>query len=188
MLPAETAISGSDTLQACSALRPPIDDDIKTCVPIGSHSARMASSCCRCWCVLRSPLIPAWSCRRSGLQLSRCHCCRTPVLCSIDLLCTLQFKAASSGNDESVPSVLDGRAIANQLQEFKRIIIQSQARDPHMHAGCTAIVALKCGNTLYVANAGDSRGVLCRAGAIFIIAAQDVSSKPMLTVLVNGTR
>lgn len=31
-------------------------------------------------------------------------------------------------------------------------------------AGCTAVVALRVGRTLYVANAGDSRGVLCRAG------------------------
>jgi serine/threonine protein phosphatase PrpC len=30
-------------------------------------------------------------------------------------------------------------------------------------AGCTAVVALKKGNKLYVANAGDSRGILCRA-------------------------
>lgn len=29
-------------------------------------------------------------------------------------------------------------------------------------AGCTACVALKHGNELYVANAGDSRAVLCR--------------------------
>jgi protein phosphatase 1G len=31
-------------------------------------------------------------------------------------------------------------------------------------AGCTAVVALHVGNHLYVANAGDSRGVLCRKG------------------------
>ncbi len=30
-------------------------------------------------------------------------------------------------------------------------------------AGCTAVVALHIGNQLYVANAGDSRGVLCRS-------------------------
>lgn len=32
-----------------------------------------------------------------------------------------------------------------------------------LNAGCTAIVALKVENSLYVANAGDSRAVLCRA-------------------------
>jgi serine/threonine protein phosphatase PrpC len=29
-------------------------------------------------------------------------------------------------------------------------------------AGCTAVVALHVGQQLFVANAGDSRGVLCR--------------------------
>ncbi|GFH27620.1 PPM-type phosphatase domain-containing protein [Haematococcus lacustris] len=33
-----------------------------------------------------------------------------------------------------------------------------------VQAGCTAVVAVKQGSDLYVANAGDSRGVLCRAG------------------------
>jgi protein phosphatase 1G len=33
-----------------------------------------------------------------------------------------------------------------------------------VQAGCTAVVAVKFGNELYVANAGDSRGVLCRSG------------------------
>lgn len=39
-------------------------------------------------------------------------------------------------------------------------------RDPEemVQAGCTAVVAIKKGNELYVANAGDSRGVLGRAG------------------------
>ena len=31
-----------------------------------------------------------------------------------------------------------------------------------VQAGCTAVVAIKRGDELYVANAGDSRGVLCR--------------------------
>jgi serine/threonine protein phosphatase PrpC len=46
------------------------------------------------------------------------------------------------------------------------MVIQSQVSESHLHAGCTAIVALKCGNTLHVANAGDSRGVLCRSGSL----------------------
>jgi protein phosphatase 1G len=33
-----------------------------------------------------------------------------------------------------------------------------------VQAGCTAVVAVKVGTELYVANAGDSRGVLCRGG------------------------
>jgi serine/threonine protein phosphatase PrpC len=36
--------------------------------------------------------------------------------------------------------------------------------DHPIHAGCTAIVAVLIGRTLTVANAGDSRAVLCRAG------------------------
>lgn len=36
-------------------------------------------------------------------------------------------------------------------------------------AGCTAIVALAVGTSLYVANAGDSRGVLCRGGLAYAL-------------------
>lgn len=36
--------------------------------------------------------------------------------------------------------------------------------DMRVQAGCTAVVAVKYGNDLFVANAGDSRGVLCRSG------------------------
>mmetsp|Transcript_28680 Transcript_28680/g.42242 ORF Transcript_28680/g.42242 Transcript_28680/m.42242 type:complete len:595 (-) Transcript_28680:135-1919(-) len=38
--------------------------------------------------------------------------------------------------------------------------------DHPIHAGCTAVVAVKLGNTLTVANAGDSRAVLCRNGGV----------------------
>ena len=40
----------------------------------------------------------------------------------------------------------------------------SDPEETMVQAGCTAVVAVKRGNELYVANAGDSRGVLCRAG------------------------
>ncbi len=40
-------------------------------------------------------------------------------------------------------------------------------------AGCTAIVAFKLGNQLYVANAGDSRGVLCRQGGVVYALSED---------------
>jgi serine/threonine protein phosphatase PrpC len=36
-------------------------------------------------------------------------------------------------------------------------------------AGCTAVVALKIGDILLVANAGDSRGVLCRDGRAYAL-------------------
>ena len=35
-----------------------------------------------------------------------------------------------------------------------------------VNAGCAAIVVLKVNNILYIANAGDSRAVLCRAGGV----------------------
>lgn len=37
--------------------------------------------------------------------------------------------------------------------------------DHAVRAGCTSVVALMVGDQLYVANAGDSRGVLCRGGS-----------------------
>ena len=38
--------------------------------------------------------------------------------------------------------------------------------DHPIHAGCTSVVAVLIGNTITVANAGDSRAVLCRAGGV----------------------
>ena len=58
-----------------------------------------------------------------------------------------------------------------QLQDLKRMVIQNQSDGIQYHAGCTAVVAFMHGNMLYVANAGDSRGVLCREGAPSVEAA-----------------
>ena len=44
------------------------------------------------------------------------------------------------------------------------VIISSYYLQPGSDSGCTAVVALLRGNTLYVANAGDSRCVLSRQG------------------------
>lgn len=38
--------------------------------------------------------------------------------------------------------------------------------DHPIHAGCTSVVAVIVDKTLVVANAGDSRAVLCRAGGV----------------------
>lgn len=43
---------------------------------------------------------------------------------------------------------------------------QCNLKDHRVMAGCTAIVAFLVGNKLVVANAGDSRGVLCRKGGV----------------------
>jgi len=42
--------------------------------------------------------------------------------------------------------------------------VEDELAGERVQAGCTAVVAVKQGNELYVANAGDSRGVLCRGG------------------------
>lgn len=39
-----------------------------------------------------------------------------------------------------------------------------EGNEYEVQAGCTAVVALLKGNRLYIANAGDSRAVLCRKG------------------------
>lgn len=59
-----------------------------------------------------------------------------------------------TGPSAASPSILqNGRLICN-------------LPDHPIHAGCTAVVAVLLGMTLTVANAGDSRGVLCREGGI----------------------
>lgn len=44
------------------------------------------------------------------------------------------------------------------------------------HPGCTAIAALLVGNKLYVANAGDCRAILCRAGHAIALSKDHVAS------------
>jgi serine/threonine protein phosphatase PrpC len=53
----------------------------------------------------------------------------------------------------------DEESSEEQMQRFL------EPADTRIQAGCTAVVAVIKGGTLYVANAGDSRGVLCRGGA-----------------------
>jgi serine/threonine protein phosphatase PrpC len=59
--------------------------------------------------------------------------------------------------EEAVPflasRIINGRQVCN-------------LSDHNIQAGCTSIVAVLVGRTLTVANAGDSRAVLCRAGGI----------------------
>ncbi|KAE8125119.1 hypothetical protein FH972_019954 [Carpinus fangiana] len=46
------------------------------------------------------------------------------------------------------------------------------------HPGCTAVAALIVGNKLFLANAGDCRAVLCRAGHPFVLTNDHVASCP----------
>jgi serine/threonine protein phosphatase PrpC len=80
----------------------------------------------------------------------------------------LQLSTASPVDSENGEDERDESALLRQirqLQDLKKMVIQNyQAEGVQYHAGCTAAVAYKHGNKLYVANAGDSRGVLCRGG------------------------
>jgi protein phosphatase 1G len=62
-------------------------------------------------------------------------------------------RGAAAGNSNNVGS--------SSAAAPARVIEPADAR---VQAGCTAVVAVKYGNELFVANAGDSRGVLCRGG------------------------
>lgn len=62
-----------------------------------------------------------------------------------------------------LPSPVVGKG-AGTTQSEKAMVCS--LKDHRVMAGCTAVVALKVDNMLYVANAGDSRAVLCRAGGV----------------------
>ena len=59
---------------------------------------------------------------------------------------------------------------------------QCQLAAHRVTAGCTAVVAFKAGRTLFVANAGDSRGVLCRGGTVYALSEDH---KPQNEVEIN---
>lgn len=87
----------------------------------------------------------------------------------------LQFGSAKSPESSEDGEARDESGILRQirqLQDLKRMVIQNQADGIQFHAGCTAVVAFKHANMLYVANAGDSRGVLCREGVHLVTGTQ----------------
>lgn len=107
------------------------------------------------------PALCGWSALTSSLPLA------------LTLQECLQFGNESPQSSEGGEA--DGREDNNgimkqirQLQDLKRMVIQNQSDGVPFHAGCTAVVAFKHNNMLYVANAGDSRGVLCREGMLAI--------------------
>lgn len=83
--------------------------------------------------------------------------------------------------DGSVGSTMDALDLLKKVFQLKRFMGDSNGQGSNegakadgerssepeevlVQAGCTAVVAVKLGNELYVANAGDSRGVLSRGG------------------------
>ena len=58
----------------------------------------------------------------------------------------------------------EGSAAAGGSAEKSEGGKPSDPEETMVQAGCTAVVAIKRGDELYCANAGDSRGVLCRSG------------------------
>jgi serine/threonine protein phosphatase PrpC len=70
-----------------------------------------------------------------------------------------RFMGENGQPEEGGPST--GEANAMEADEAPAEIEPAITR---VQAGCTAVVAVKKGNELFVANAGDSRGVLCRGG------------------------
>jgi hypothetical protein len=80
---------------------------------------------------------------------------------ALDLLKRVFQLKRFMGGDNGGGSEASGSGSGNNA--FK----MDEGADPDdglVQAGCTAVVAVKHGNELYVANAGDSRGVLCRGG------------------------
>lgn len=81
---------------------------------------------------------------------------------ALDLLKRVfQYKSRSTWTDPAAAAAQDSAegAAASKAAET---LVKGDPEEAVVQAGCTAVVALKRGNKLYVANAGDSRGVLCR--------------------------
>ena len=78
------------------------------------------------------------------------------VLKQLDLVRKLMFASDGSGGTE------DDYSNGSDSSSSNDPIDQMNQMDSLVQAGATAIVAVLKGNELYVANAGDSRGVLCR--------------------------
>jgi protein phosphatase 1G len=75
-------------------------------------------------------------------------------------------KAGDQGSGGAKLTPAAGRILAGRGAFVKNNTRQCALRDHWCHAGCTAVVALVSGNTAVIANAGDSRAILCRAGAL----------------------
>jgi len=67
----------------------------------------------------------------------------------------------AAGSGAAAPPWQQQGVTQEEEEQLKRYLEPADAR---IQAGCTAVVAVIKANHLYVANAGDSRGVLCRGG------------------------
>lgn len=52
----------------------------------------------------------------------------------------------------------------DEIDDDESDFTRNMKDEPGFDSGCTAVVALMRGNALYVANAGDSRCIVCRDG------------------------
>ncbi|KAI0989084.1 hypothetical protein GJ496_000570 [Pomphorhynchus laevis] len=103
--------------------------------------------------------------------------CKDEVFFADDIISPVDKSESSKTNNEpqssdvndatqSRSSVISGIEAINILRNIAPISLMcSTKKDPGVNSGCTAIVAVLLENKkLIVANAGDSRGVLCRNG------------------------
>lgn len=102
---------------------------------------------------------------------------KNPIILLRKLLYSAQAKKRLESMNEQSPS--------SNEQEGEQVITPTRIvngrpicnlSDHAIHAGCTAVCAVIVGNTLTVANAGDSRVVLCRNG---VAEAMSFDHKPM---------
>ena len=80
----------------------------------------------------------------------------------VDIMATDPPAEAAPTDAAAAPAA--GAAAAAPQASNAAAVAALRALEPadRIQAGCTAVVAVKYGNDLFVANAGDSRGVLCR--------------------------
>lgn len=85
-----------------------------------------------------------------------------------------------AGSSESEDSSFDFiRTLIAQQNARNNSPVEEMGGHEEVQAGCTAVVALLEGNSLYVANAGDSRAVLCRGGTAVPLSFDHKPSHPV---------
>lgn len=72
----------------------------------------------------------------------------------------------SAGEALSQSFVRTDLAFRQELESHRQ---SKRASQKDWHPGCTAIASLLVDNKLFVANVGDSRAILCRAGHSFAL-------------------